>query len=190
MNISVFYVDNRAFASGKDCIRAFRVRCNITTFNIDFAAVNAEDYCILTTKITIVIACSVASFIENAIFNINYRFVFTDKSILVGRCVCHRFMSNRFVFCYYCCTCESIWIYFRLRSHAIRSSVRHPLWRHPVWRTTWGHTIRCSYRRLPCWWRTMRCTVWMCAFLCGRYRFSLFCCGYNCYVSVRLSFCC
>ena len=84
MNISIFYVDNRAFTSGKDCIRTFRVRCNVATLYVDLTAVNAEDYCILTTKITIVIASSITSFIENAIFNINYCFVFTDERILVG----------------------------------------------------------------------------------------------------------
>ena len=154
MNISIFYVDNRAFTSGKDCIRTFRVRCNIATLDVNLATLDTEDYCILTTEIAIVIACSVACFIENAIFNINYRFIFTDESILIGRCVCHRLMCNGFVFCNDSCAFESIRIYFGL----------------------WFHTIRS--------------TVWRCASLCGWYCFGLLCCGYNCDVSVRLSFCC
>ena len=123
MNISIFYVDNRVFTSGKDCIRTFRVRCNIATLDVDLTAVNAEDYCILTTKIAVIIACSVTSFIKYAIFDVYDCFIFTDKSSLIGCCVCHRLMSNRFVFCNDSCAFESIRIYFGLWFHTIRSTV-------------------------------------------------------------------
>ena len=46
-----------------------------------------------------------------------------------------------------------------------------------------------SYTHLGRWF-AVRCTVCRCASLCGWYCFGLLCCGYNCDVSVRLSFCC
>ena len=70
MNISVFYVDNRAFTGSKDCIGTIGVRCNIATLNVDLAAINTKNYRILTSEITVVIACSITSFIENAVFDI------------------------------------------------------------------------------------------------------------------------
>ena len=194
MNISIFYVDNRIFTSGKDCIRTFRVRCNVATLDVDLTAVNAEDYCILTTKIAVVITCGVACLIKNAIFNINYCFIFTDESILIGCCVCHRLMSDVFIFCNDSCTFESTRIYFNLWCHPFRGPILHSCWRHtvrsarrriPIWR----HLVRRACRRLTGRWFAVRGTVWMCASLCGWCCFGLFCCGYNCYVGTSLSLC-
>ena len=192
MNISIFYVDNRAFTSGKDCVRAFRIRCNIATFDVNLATLDTEDYCILTTEIAVVITCSVARLIENAIFNINYRFIFTDESILVGCCVCHRFVSNGFVFCNDSCAFKSTRLYFNLWCHTIRGSILHSCWRHTVRSTRrgifiWRHLVRRACRGVTGRWFAVRCTVWRCTSLCGWYCFSLFCCGYNCYVGISLS---
>ena len=142
MNISIFYVDNRVFTSGKDCIRTFRVRCNIATLDVDLTAVNAEDYCILTTKIAVIIACSVTRFIKYAIFDVYDCFIFTDESILIGCCVCHRLMRNGFVFCNDSCAFKSTRIYFNLWCHSIRGSILHSHWR---------HTVRSARRRISIW---------------------------------------
>ena len=87
MNISVFYVDNRAFTGSKDCIGAIGVRCNIATLNIDLAAINTKNDRILTSEITVVIACSITSFIENAVFDSYDCFIFAYESILVRCCI-------------------------------------------------------------------------------------------------------
>ena len=83
MNISVLYVDNRAFTGSKDCIGTISVRGNITTINVDLADIITKYYCILTSEVTIVIACSITSFIENAVFDIYDCFILAYKSILV-----------------------------------------------------------------------------------------------------------
>ena len=68
MNISVFYVDNRAFTGSKDCIGTIGVRCNIATLNVDLAAINTKNYRILTSEITVVIACRIAG-LSNTLFS-------------------------------------------------------------------------------------------------------------------------
>ena len=80
MNISVLYVDNRAFTGSKDCIGTIGIRCNIATLNVDLAAINTKNYRILTSEITVVIACSITSFIENAVFDIYDCFILPIKA--------------------------------------------------------------------------------------------------------------
>ena len=51
----------------KYCIRAIGIGCNIAAFDVDLTTVDTENYCVLTTEITIVIACRIACFIEYAV---------------------------------------------------------------------------------------------------------------------------
>ena len=84
MNISILYVDNRSFASGKYSIRANTIRCNITIFNARLTAFDAEHYCILSAEITVVIICGVTLFIKYAAIDSDSGFIFSDESILVA----------------------------------------------------------------------------------------------------------
>ena len=84
MNISILYVDNRSFASGKYRIRANTIRCNITIFNARLTAFDAEHYCILSAEITVVIICGVTLFIKYAAIDGDSGFVFSDESILIA----------------------------------------------------------------------------------------------------------
>ena len=84
MNISVLYVDNRSFASGKYRIRSNAIRCNITIFNARLTAFDAEHYCVLSAKVTVIIICGIALFIKYATIDDNSSFVFSDESILVA----------------------------------------------------------------------------------------------------------
>jgi len=83
VNVSIFYVDDRTFTSGKYCIRAIGIGCNIAAFDVDLTTVDTEYYCVLTTEITIVIACRIACFFEYAVFDGYDCFIFADERILI-----------------------------------------------------------------------------------------------------------
>lgn len=83
MNVSIFYIDDRTFTSGKYCIRAIGIGCNIAAFDVDLTTVGTEYYCVLTTEITIIIACRIACFIEYAVFDGYDCFIFADERILI-----------------------------------------------------------------------------------------------------------
>ena len=84
MNICIFYINNRAFASGKYRIRANAIRGDITIFNASLTAFDAKHYCVLSAEITVVIICGVALFIKYAAIDGDSGFVFSNESILVA----------------------------------------------------------------------------------------------------------